>query len=53
MANGSLEESQNSLRECINTRLIDRKTPYRSWNLSIAIGRMLAALIARLQRDNE
>ena len=45
MANGSLEESQTHLRECVNTHLIDRKTFYKSWNLSVAISRMLAALI--------
>jgi four helix bundle protein len=51
MANGSLEESQEHLRECINTHLIDRKTFYKAWNLSVATARMLAALITRLERD--
>ena len=50
MATGSLEESQEHLRECVNTHLIDRKTFYRLWNLSIAIARMLASLIEKLER---
>jgi four helix bundle protein len=53
MANGSLEESQNRLRRCINRKLIDRKTFYRPWNLSIAISRMLAGLIAHFESENE
>jgi four helix bundle protein len=45
MANGSVEESQDYLRKCINLKLIDRKTFYRLWNLSVAISRMLLSLI--------
>ena len=50
MANGSLEESQEHLRECINTRLVDRKTFYKSWNLSVVTNRMLLSLITQLER---
>jgi len=50
-ANGSLEESQEHLRECINTHLIDRKTFYGPWNLSIVTARMLVSLIARLEQE--
>ena len=53
MANGSLEESQNYLRQCVNRHLIDRKTFFRLWNLSIAIGKMITNLIARLQAEDE
>ena len=41
MANGSLEESQDCLRRCVNRGLIDRKTFYELWHLSVAISRML------------
>jgi four helix bundle protein len=50
MANGSLEESQEHLRECVNTHFIDRKTFYKPWNVSVATGRMLASLISHLER---
>jgi four helix bundle protein len=49
MANGSLEESQEYLRECINLHLIDRKVFYRLWNLSVVTSRMLLSLIAKLE----
>ncbi|HEY7237231.1 MAG TPA: four helix bundle protein [Gemmatimonadaceae bacterium] len=49
MANGSLEESQNYLRQFVNADLINRKTFYMHWNLSITIGRMLTNLIAHLE----
>ena len=42
MANGSLEETQNYLRRCIRRELIDKKTFFRTWNLSIVVSRMLA-----------
>ena len=51
MARGSLEESQNQLRRCVNRQLIDRKSFYKSWNLSVVICRMLDALIARFERE--
>jgi len=44
MAGGSLAESQNQLRRCVNRRLIDKKTFFRPWNLSVAISRMLEGL---------
>ena len=50
MARGSLEEAQEGLRELINTRLITRKEFYNLWNLSVAIGKMLAALIAKREQ---
>ena len=50
MANGSLEESQEHLRECVNTHFIDSKTFYPPWNRSIVIARMLASLIEKLER---
>jgi four helix bundle protein len=49
MANGSLEESQYYLRQLANLGLIERKVFYKLWNLSVAIGRMLLSLIARLK----
>jgi four helix bundle protein len=52
MANGSLEESQNLLRTCVNLALIDRKTFYKIWNLSVATSRMLISLIARLRQGD-
>jgi four helix bundle protein len=51
MANGSLEESQGYLKECINGCLIRRDAFFREWNLSIAISKMLARLIE--QREAE
>ena len=53
MANGSLEESQNYLRRFVNGGLIDRKTFYQHWHLSVAIGRMLTNLIAHLERNRD
>jgi four helix bundle protein len=32
IANGSLEESQEGLRECINAELIPRRRFYKEWN---------------------
>jgi len=52
MANGSLEECQNYLRECVNLRLIDKKTFYRAWNLSVATSKMLIALIETYERKS-
>lgn len=51
MGNGSLEECQNHLRECINLHLIDKKKFYKAWNLSVALSRMLIAFIAHYQRE--
>jgi four helix bundle protein len=45
MANGSLEESQDYLRKCVNLHLIDRKMFFRLWNLSLAISRMIRSLV--------
>ena len=50
MANGSLEEAQDQLREAVNARLIERKEFYREWNRSVVISKMLVALIA--EREN-
>jgi four helix bundle protein len=50
MANGSLEESQEYLRECVNLQLIDQRTFYKSWNLSVVTSRMLRSLIERIER---
>jgi four helix bundle protein len=50
MANGSLAASQEHLRECVNTHLIDSKTFYPPWNRSIVIARMLASLMEKLGR---
>ena len=51
MANGSLEECQNHLRRCMNRQLIDRKSFYRAWNLSMVVSRMLAAFIEYLENQ--
>jgi four helix bundle protein len=53
MANGELEESQNYLRQYVNQRLIDRKTFYRLWNLSLVTSRMLRALIKDLKQQKD
>ena len=53
MANGSLEESQDYLRKCVNAQLIDRKTFFKLWNLSVAVGRMILGLIAYYERHRE
>src|SRR5215471_7403750 len=53
LANGSLEESQNYLRQFVDSNLIDRKTFYAHWNLSRTIGRMLTNLIAQLERKRD
>ena len=52
MANGSLEEVQEGLRECVNTGLIPRKVFYREWNRSVVISKMLRALIAQREGDD-
>jgi four helix bundle protein len=49
MANGSLEESQEHLRECINLHLIERKVFYRLWNLSVVTSHMLLSLLETLE----
>jgi four helix bundle protein len=51
MANGSLEETQNYLRRCVNRQLIDKKCFFRSWNLSMVVSRMLAAVIEYLENQ--
>ena len=53
LANGSLEESQNQLRRCIDRRLIDKKSFFKVWNLSVVISRMLSALIEHFERQLE
>ncbi|HEY2375178.1 MAG TPA: four helix bundle protein, partial [Gemmatimonadaceae bacterium] len=53
MANGSVEESQDYLRKCINERLIDRKAFFKLWNLSVVVGRMILSLIAHYERSPE
>ena len=45
MANGSLEESQDGLKKCVNLQLIDKKEFFRLWNFSIAISRMVLSLV--------
>lgn len=49
----STRESQNQLRRCLYRKLIERKTFYRSWNLSVAIDNMLSALIDFIERRRE
>jgi len=50
MANGSLEESQYYLRQLVSLGLIEKKTFFKLWNLSVVISRMLASLITSLRR---
>ena len=50
MARGSLEETQDHLRELKECALIDRATFFRLWNRSQVIDRMLAKLIDGLER---
>ena len=51
MANGSLEEAQEGLRELVNTGLITRQVFYGLWNLSVVISKMLARLIAKAEQE--
>ena len=53
MANGSLEETQDYLRKYVNARLIERKTFYRLWNLSVVISRMIASMLEELRKRKE
>jgi len=53
MANSSLEESQNYLRQCVNTHLIDRRTFFRAWNLSVVTSHMILNLIAYLESTKD
>jgi four helix bundle protein len=46
MAKGSLEESQNYLRHSVSTHLIDRRTFFTTWNLSVVT---ILTLIAYLE----
>ena len=52
VARGSLEETQSDLRSCINKSLITRRQFYDAWNRAIVIGRMLRALIAKVEADD-
>src|SRR5690349_7670653 len=53
MANGSVEESQYYLRQCVNSGLIDRKTFFKHRNLSVAISRMILSLIEYYERHED
>jgi four helix bundle protein len=50
IASGSLAETQSYLKVCINERFMDEKTFYRPWNRSVVVARMIARLIAKLER---
>ena len=50
MANGSLEEAQEGLREGVNSDLIPKKEFYREWNRSVVISKMLAPLIEQREQ---
>ena len=50
MARGSVEETQDQLRELVNGRFIKRATVYRLWNRAAVIDRMLGKLIDNLER---
>ena len=50
-ARGELEESQSQLRSCRKKALTDDPTYFRLWNRAVAVGKMLASLIAGLERD--
>ena len=49
-ARGELEESQSQLKACRKKRLIDDTLYFRLWNRAVTIGKMLASLIADLER---
>jgi four helix bundle protein len=51
MARGSLEETQSHLKVCRSAEYIDTKRFLRLWNLSVVLGRMLSALIAKIERE--
>jgi four helix bundle protein len=53
IARGSVEESQDQLRELVNGKLLGRRDFYRLWNRAAAIDRMLAVLIDGLERGDE
>ena len=50
IARGSLEETQNPLKVSWKAGYLDSKSFYRLWNLAVALGRMLAGLLARESR---
>ena len=50
VARGSLEETKNHLKVCANTGRLRRRTFYRLWNRSVVSSRMLASLMANLER---
>jgi four helix bundle protein len=52
IANGSLEEAQEGLRECINAELIPRRRFYKEWNRSVVIAKMLAPHIREAEPDS-
>jgi len=49
-ARGELEESQSQLKGCRKKGLLDDSTYFRLWNRAVAVGKMLASLIAGLER---
>ena len=49
-ARGELEESQSQLKACRKKALIDDATYFRLWNRAVTVGKMLASLIAGLER---
>ena len=53
MANGSVEESQDYLRRCVNLHLIDRKTFSSLSNLSVTVSRMILSLIDYYERSGD
>lgn len=53
IANASVAEAQEGLRECINTDLITREEFYREWNRSVVISKMLASLSTHEEKDQD
>jgi four helix bundle protein len=51
ISSGSLAEAQSYLKVCINEHFIDEKTFYRPWNRSVVVARMIARIIAKLERQ--
>ena len=51
VARGSLEETQNDLKICSKRGWLEKRAFLRLWNRAVVVGRMLAALMARLERE--
>jgi four helix bundle protein len=51
IARGSLEETQNDLKICSKRGWLEKPVFLRLWNRAVVVGRMLTALMSRLERE--